>query len=53
MVRYHKTDVLVSVYVFEKFKDMCFDYYEIGPCYTYSIPRLIGLCVLKYPFYSL
>ena len=45
---YLKTDVLLSVDVFEKFRDKCSDYYEIDPCYTYSTPGLTWLCGLKY-----
>ena len=43
-----KTHVLLSGDVFEKFRDTCLDYYEINPWYTYSTPRLIWLCGLKY-----
>ena len=43
-----KTDVLLSVDVFERFRDKCLDYYEIDPCYTYSTLGLIWLCGLKY-----
>ena len=43
-----KTDVLLSVDVFEKFRAMSLEYYEIDPCYTYSTPGLTWLCGLKY-----
>ena len=43
-----KTDVLLSVDVFEKFRAMCLEYYEKDPCYTYSTPGLTWLCGLKY-----
>ena len=45
---YLKIDVLLSVDVFEKFRAMCFEYYEIDPCYIYSTPGLTWLCGLKY-----
>ena len=48
MVLYLKTDVLLSVDVFEKFRAMCLEYSEIDPCYTYSTPGLTWLCGLKY-----
>ena len=48
MMLYLKTEVLLSVDVFEKFGDMCLEYYEIDPCYTYSTPGLTWLCGLKY-----
>ena len=48
MMLYLKTDVLLSVDVFEKFRAMCLEYYEIHPCYTYSTPGLTWLCGLKY-----
>ena len=48
MMLYLKTDVLLSVDVFEKFRDKCLDYYEIDPCYTYSTLGLSWLCGLKY-----
>ena len=48
MMLYLKTDVLLSVDVFEKFRAMCLEYYEIDPCYTYSTPGLTFLCGLKY-----
>ena len=40
MMLYLKTDVLLSVDVFEKFRAMCLEYYEIDPCYTYSTTGL-------------
>ena len=40
---YLKTDVLLSVDVFERLRDKCID-----PCYTYSTPGLTWLCGLKY-----
>ena len=48
MMLYPKTDVLLSVDVFEKFRAICLEYYEIDPCYTYSTPGLTSLCGLKY-----
>ena len=45
---YLKTDVILSVDVFEKFRDKCFEYWEIDPLYTYSTPWLTWLCGLKY-----
>ena len=47
MMLYLKTDVLLSVDVFEKFRDMCLEYYEIDPCYTYSTPGLTWISGLK------
>ena len=47
MMLYLKTDVLLSVDAFEKFRAMCLKYYEIDPCYTYSTPGLTWLCGLK------
>ena len=48
MMLYLKTNVLLSVEVFEKFRDKCLECYEIDPCYTYSTPGLTWLCGLKY-----
>ena len=48
MMLYLTTDVLLSVDEFEKFRDMCLEYYEIDPCYTYSTPGLTWICGLKY-----
>ena len=42
MMLYLKTDVLLSVDVFERLRDKFLEYYEIDPCYTYSTPGLIG-----------
>ena len=39
---------MLSFDVFEKFRAMCLEYYEIDPCYTYSTPGLTWLCGLKY-----
>ena len=44
---YLKTDVLLSADVFEKFRAMCLEIYEIDPCYTYSTPGLTWLSRLK------
>ena len=48
MMLYLKTDILLSVDVFENLRDKCLEYYEIDPCYTYSTPGLTWLCGLKY-----
>ena len=48
MMLYLKTDVLLSVDAFEKFRNKCLEYYEIDPCYTNSTPGLTWLCGLKY-----
>ena len=40
MMLYLKTDVLLSVDVFERLRDKFLEYYEIDPCYTYSTPGL-------------
>ena len=45
---YLKTDVLLSVDVFEKFRDECLEYYETDPCYTFSTPGLTWICGLNY-----
>ena len=47
MMLYLKTDVLLSVDVFEKIRAMCLEHYEIDLCYTYSTPGLTWLCGLK------
>ena len=44
---YLKTDVLLSVDVFENFRALCFEYYEIDPCNTFSTPGLTWFCGLK------
>ena len=48
MMLYLKTDVILSVDVFEKFRDKCLDYYEIDPCYTFSTLGLSWLSGMKY-----
>ena len=48
MMLYLKTDVLLSVDVFERLRGKCLEYYEIDPCYTYSNPGLTWLRGLKY-----
>ena len=44
MMLYLKTDVLLSVDVFESLIAECLEYYEIDPCYTCSTPGLTWLC---------
>ena len=48
MMLYLKTDLLLSVDLFEKFRAMSLEYYEIDRCYTYSTPGLTCLCGLNY-----
>ena len=48
MILYLKTDVFLSVDVFEVFRDMCLEYHEIDPSYTFSTPGLTWFCGLKY-----
>ena len=48
MMLYLKTDLLLSVDVFEKFRAMCLKYFEIDPCYTYYTSGLTWLCGLNY-----
>ena len=48
MMLYLKTDVLLSLDVFEKFRAKCLKYYEIDPFYKYSTPGLTWICGLKY-----
>ena len=47
MMLYPKTDVLLSVDVFEKIRGRCLEFYEVDPCYTYSTPGLNWLCGLN------
>ena len=35
-----KTDVLLLADVYEKFINMCLEYYELDPCHYFSSPRL-------------
>ena len=51
MMLYLSTDVFLSLDIFEKFRDLCLEYYEIdiiNHCYTYSTPGLTWLYGLKY-----
>ena len=48
MLLYLKTDWLLSVDVFERFRDMCLEYYETDQCYTFSNPDLTWIWGLKY-----
>ena len=48
MLTYRKTDYILSVDVIKKFTDMCFEYYEIDPRYTYSTPGLTWRSGFKY-----
>ena len=36
--RYLKKDVLLLVDIFEKFFDMCLQFYKLGPCHYFSSP---------------
>ena len=45
---YLKTDKLLSVDVFKKFREQCLEYHEIVSCYTYSTPGLTWILGLKY-----
>ena len=42
-----KTDVLLLADVFEKFINMCLDYYELDPCHYFSSPGLSWDAMLK------
>ena len=44
---YLKTDFLLLADVFEKFINMCLDYYELDPCHYFSSPRLSWDAMLK------
>ena len=44
---YLKTDVLLSVDVFEKFVETCLNYYRLDPCHYFSIPGLSWDAMLK------
>ena len=43
-----KTDALLSVDVFDRFREHNLDYFEKDPGYTYSTPGLTWICGLKY-----
>ena len=38
--RYLKKDVLLLAYVFEKFTEMCLQFYRLDPCHYFSSPGL-------------
>ena len=44
---YLKTDVLLLCDVFEKFINICIEYYELDPCHYFSIPGLAWDLMLK------
>ena len=44
---YFKKDVLLSADVFEKFINMCLDYYGLDPCHYFSSPGLSWDAMLK------
>ena len=48
MLVYLKTDVFLSVDVFEKFRSVCLECFEIDLSYTYYTPASTWLSGLKY-----
>ena len=46
-MKYLEIDVCLLADVFEQFRMMCLDYYEIDPCYCYTTPGLTWLAGLK------
>ena len=44
---YLKTDVLLLANVFEKFINMCLEYYRLDPCHYFSSPGLSWDAMLK------
>ena len=44
---YLKTDILLLADVFENFRKMCLDYYELDPCHYVSAPGLSWDACLK------
>ena len=44
---YLKTDVLLLCDVFEKFINVCLEYYDLDPCHYFSSPGLAGDAMLK------
>lgn len=45
---YMKTDILLLADVFENFRDMCYDNYELDPVHYYTAPGLSFDAMLKY-----
>ena len=41
------SDVYLLADVFEKFKDMCMDYYELDPAHYYTLPNFAWDAMLK------
>ena len=44
---YLKTDVLLLCDIFEKFINVCLEYYDLNPCHYFSIPGLAWDAILK------
>eukprot|EP01048_Picozoa_sp_COSAG05_P018477 COSAG05_NODE_2710_length_2741_cov_1.654807_2_plen_702_part_01 len=44
---YVKTDVLILADVFESFRDICLDYYELDPAHYFTTPNFAWDCMLK------
>ena len=44
---YLKKDVLLLADVFEKFIDLCLEFYKLDPCHYFSSPRLSQNVMLK------
>ena len=47
MISYLKSDVLLLADVFENFRDICLEYYELDPGHFYTSPGLSWLACLK------
>ena len=44
---YVKTDVLILADVFESFRDICLDYYELDPAHYFTTPNFAWDAMLK------
>ena len=42
-----KTDVLILADVFESFRDICLDYYELDPAHYFTTPNFAWDVMLK------